>query len=128
MVGIDRPSVGLVLLIDPLRDIVYVATFANSGQATVSIVSDSTYSVIGSLPLLWEGEYGCAYDSNHRLFYFLVSPDSIVAINASSDRTLAEGHLATVAGGMTFDPLNGFLYVTSGYQDTGIVSVFEYQQ
>ena len=97
---------------------------ANAGSGTVSVISDSTYAVVATIPA-GNSPFGVAYDSSKsEIFVTNVGDDTVSVISDSSNTVVATVPVGDAPGGVTDDSGKNEIFVTNSFDNswTGYVS------
>jgi YVTN family beta-propeller protein len=98
---------------------------ANEGSNNVSVIPDSTNSVLTSIPV-GNGPDEAVFDSAHREIFVSNSQttsDSVSVISDSTDMVVATIHVGTNPTGEAYDPAMGEIFVTNqGSNNVSVIS------
>ena len=103
------------LAYDPVRNEIFVA---NSADDTVSVMSDSTYEVVATIPV-GNQPVGVTYDSvKNQVYITNLADNSVSVISNSSYQVAATVSVGAKPVGITYDTGTGELYVTNNGDNT----------
>lgn len=104
---------------NPVNNNMYVA---NAASATVSVISGSTDSIIGSI-LVGNLPISIAYAPPNKLYVTNAGSDDVYVINGATNRVIRDIPVGEYPWGITYNPANADVYVVNNQGNT--VSVID---